>query len=126
MTLAVSKQTLRSLLWRLLALLSVLVGLIGVLVPGLPTVPFMILAAWAASKGWPRLESWLLNHRRYGPHISRWRDSGAIPRQAKVYATLMMLFSVVILTITDTPTWALLGVITVMGLTLVWMWRRPD
>lgn len=126
MTLAVSKQTLRSLLWRLLALLSVLMGLIGVLVPGLPTVPFMILAAWAASKGWPRLESWLLNHRRYGPHISRWRDSGAVPRQAKVYATFMMLFSVVILTITDTPTWALLGVITVMGLTLVWMWRRPD
>jgi uncharacterized membrane protein YbaN (DUF454 family) len=122
----IGQPTWRTLLWRLLALISVLLGLIGVLIPGLPTVPFMILAAWAASKGWPRLEGWLVNHRHYGPHISRWRESGAIPRQAKIYATLMMILSVIILTITETPTWLLLGIISLMGLTLVWMWRRPD
>ncbi len=114
------------LLWRLLAILSVLLGVIGVIVPGLPTVPFMILAAWAASKGWPQLERWLVNHKRYGPPISRWRVNGAIPRRAKIYASAMMLLSVTILILTDMPTWGLLGVVTVMGLTLVWMWRRPD
>ncbi len=115
-----------TLLWRLLALLSVLLGVIGVVVPGLPTVPFMILAAWAASKGWPQLERWLVNHHRYGPHISRWREHGAIPRRAKIYATAMMVLSTVILIVSETPTWAMLTVVTVMGLTLVWMWRRPD
>lgn len=114
------------LLWRLLALLSVLLGVIGVVVPGLPTVPFMILAAWSASKGWPQLERWLVNHKRYGPPISRWRESGAVPRQAKVYATVMMLLSVSILILSDMPAWGVLVIITVMGLTLVWMWRRPD
>ncbi len=115
-----------TLLWRLLAILSVLLGVIGVIVPGLPTVPFMILAAWAASKGWPELERWLVNHKRYGPHISRWRERGAIPRRAKVYATAMMLLSVSILILSDMPTWGVLVITTVMGLILVWMWRRPD
>lgn len=41
------------LLWRALALLSVLLGLIGIVLPGLPTVPFLLLAAWAGGKGWP-------------------------------------------------------------------------
>ncbi|HPU51492.1 MAG TPA: DUF454 family protein, partial [Burkholderiaceae bacterium] len=47
-------------LWRLLALLCVVLGLIGVILPGLPTVPFLLVAAWAGGRGWPRLEAWLL------------------------------------------------------------------
>ncbi len=112
--------------WRLLALLSVLLGVIGVVVPGLPTVPFMILAAWAASKGWPQLERWLVNHHRYGPYISRWRENGTIPYRAKIYATAMMVLSVVILAALEAATWLVLAIVTVMGLTLVWMWRRPE
>ena len=113
-------------IWRLMAIVSVLLGVIGVVVPGLPTVPFMILAAWAASKGWPQLEHWLVNHKRYGPHISRWRENGSIPRRAKVYATAMMLFSVSVLILSDMPSWGVLVISCIMGLTLVWMWRRPD
>ena len=113
-------------IWRLIAIVSVLLGVIGVVVPGLPTVPFMILAAWAASKGWPQLEHRLVNHKRYGPHISRWRENGSIPRRAKVYATAMMLFSVSVLILSDMPSWGVLVISCIMGLTLVWMWRRPD
>jgi len=119
-------MSVNSLLWRFLALLAVLLGVIGVVVPGLPTVPFMILAAWAAGKGWPQLERWLVNHHRYGPHISRWRANGAIPRRAKLSATGMMVLSVVILILSEVPAWTMLAVVTVMGLSLVWMWRRPE
>lgn len=39
---------------RSLALLCVAVGLLGVFLPGLPAVPFLLMAAWAGGRGWPR------------------------------------------------------------------------
>lgn len=58
--------TVRVLCWRSLAMLFVLLGMIGVVVPGMPTVVFLLLAAWAGSHGWPQLERWLLQHPRHG------------------------------------------------------------
>ena len=62
-----------TLLWRVLAVTSLVLGLIGVVLPGLPTVPFLPISAWAASRGWPRLERWQLEHARHGPVVARWR-----------------------------------------------------
>jgi uncharacterized protein len=59
--------------WRALAVVCVALGLVGMFLPVLPTVPFLLVAAWAAGKGWPRLETWLLDHPRFGPTIRRWR-----------------------------------------------------
>ncbi|MFN2315712.1 MAG: YbaN family protein, partial [Gemmatimonadales bacterium] len=56
-------------LWLLLGHVFVGVGLIGALLPVLPTTPFMILAAWSYSKGSKRFEAWLLNHATFGPPI---------------------------------------------------------
>jgi len=81
-------------LWRALALLCVALGLIGVVLPGMPTVVFMLVAAWAGARGWPRLESWLLDHPRYGPPILHWRERGAISRRGKCAASTMMLVSI--------------------------------
>ena len=72
------RQT-RDLLWRLVAIGAICLGGIGIVVPVLPTVPFLILAAFAASKGWPELERRLLDHPRYGPDIRGWREHGTIP-----------------------------------------------
>ena len=77
-------------LWRLLAAISVGLGVIGAVLPVLPTVPFLLLAAWAASRGWPELETRLLAHPTYGPYITNWREQGAIPRRAKWLASAMM------------------------------------
>ena len=84
-------------IWRAVALALVALGLIGVVVPGLPTVPFLIAAAWAASRGWPAFEAWLLNHPKYGPPIRNWREHGAVPRRAKVAAVTMMSSSAIVL-----------------------------
>jgi uncharacterized protein len=86
-------QSSQVLLWRVGAVLALALGIAGVVLPILPTVPFLIVAAWAAGKGWPALERWMLNHAVYGPHIRRWRERGAVPRRAKVIATAMMLAS---------------------------------
>src|SRR3546814_14533521 len=53
--------------WWLLAYASLGLGLVGVVVPGLPTVPFVLLSAYAAARGSERLHRWLLAHRVFGP-----------------------------------------------------------
>ena len=113
-------------LWRALALASVGLGMVGVVVPGLPTVPFLLLGAWAAGKGWPRFEAWLLAHPRWGPTIRRWRDHGAVPRRAKWAATVMMLASSVVLVLSAVPTFVKVGVPLLMACVAIWLWRRPE
>jgi uncharacterized membrane protein YbaN (DUF454 family) len=115
--------------WRAVALLSLALGIIGAFLPLLPTVPFVIGAAWAASKGWPQLEVWLLNHPSFGDHIRQWRSRGAVPRRAKYLAIFMMSCSAIMVQFLPMPYYAdttrivlplfLLGV-------ACWLWRRPE
>src|SRR3546814_11599305 len=49
-------------------------GAIGAFLPLLPTVPFVILAAFCFARSSPRLEKWLLTHPHFGHHIVAWRD----------------------------------------------------
>ena len=114
------------LLWRCLAAVAVLLGFVGIFVPGLPTVPFLLLAAWAAGKGWPALERWLLAHPTYGDSIRRWRDHGAVPRRAKWAASLMMTASAGVLWLSPLPLAARLGIPLFMLAVAIWMWRRPE
>ncbi|RZJ13400.1 MAG: DUF454 domain-containing protein [Rubrivivax sp.] len=114
------------LLWRALALLSLALGVVGAVVPVLPTVPFLILAAWAGSKGWPALEHWLLNHAHFGPGIRRWRERGAVPRRAKWLATLMMSVSAVGLALSAAPLAVKIAVPAVMLAVAIWLWLRPE
>jgi hypothetical protein len=119
-------QPTRILLWRTGAVLALVIGVAGIALPVLPTVPFLILAAWAAGRGWPALERWMLEHPRYGPHIRRWRERGAVPRRAKLLATVMMLGSAIMLQFTDLAIWLRVGVPAVMAAVAVWLWLRPE
>lgn len=112
--------------WRLLALVFVALGLIGVVVPGMPTTVFMLLGAWAAARGWPALHDWLLAHPRYGPPIRDWRAHGAVPRRAKWLATAMMTLSALLLALSSAPLWVKAGVPLMMAAVLVWLWCRPE
>ena len=112
--------------WRALAGVSVLLGLIGVFVPGLPTVPFLLLAAWAGGKGWPALEAWLLNHPRHGPAIRRWRDHRAVPRRAKWLASGTMTLSAVLIALSTAVWWLKLGMVLFLAAVAAWLWRRPE
>lgn len=123
-----TRELLIRLLWRALALFFVLLGLIGIALPVMPTVPFLIAALWAASKGWPRLESWLLNHPKYGPDIRAWREHRVIKRRSKIIALVMMAagYLVLWLFVPQVPVWlkAIVGVVlVVVG---CWLATRPD
>ena len=119
-------RTLIRLLWRVLALASLLLAVVGIVVPGLPTVPFLLVAAWAGSHGWEALEQWLLNHPRYGADIRRWRERGAVPPRAKWASSLMMALSATIMLMLDIALWAKVTGPLVMLVVACWLWRRPE
>lgn len=77
----------------ILAYTCVGLALAGVLLPGLPTVPFLLVAAWAAARGCDRLSTWIDEHRHFGPLLRDWREQRAIPRRAKVTGIALLLLS---------------------------------
>ena len=113
-------------IWRIIAAIAVLLAIIGVVLPGLPTVPFLLVAAWAASNGWPALEARLLAHPEYGPMIYHWREHRAIPRRGKWLSTIFILISLTMLLIFPAPQllrWLLPPFLLCVTL---WVWSRPD
>jgi len=66
--------------------IAVALGMLGVVLPVLPTVPFMILAAAMFAKGSPKARAWLVGHAHFGAHIQRWEETGGISRRGKTMA----------------------------------------
>lgn len=114
--------------WCLLALavLSLVLGIVGLFLPMLPTVPFLLLAAWAAGHSSPRLSRWLENHPRLGPPISDWRRAGLVSRRAKWAATVAMAASATASLLLLRAHWAAVAAVAVMACVLAWLWRRPE
>lgn len=113
-------------LWLLLAYVSIGLAMLGVLLPGLPTTEFVLLAAWAASRSSPRLAAWLDNHRLFGPLLRDWRNGGVITRRSKLLASLSMLvaLSILLLTVKHLPSVAFAAA--GMSCGAVWIWSRPE
>ncbi len=113
-------------LLRLLAVVSLALGFLGLFLPVLPTTPFILLAAWAAARSSPRLLAWLEQHRLFGNMLRDWRQGGVVSRKAKWGATWMMSASAVFMLFTVPKVWATAGAIACMATVLVWLWRRPE
>jgi uncharacterized membrane protein YbaN (DUF454 family) len=112
------------LLWALGGAAALVTGLIGIVVPLLPTTPFVLLAAFCFSRGSERCERWLLEHPRFGPMVHDWRTRRAVPLRAKQLATLMMAVGSVwaAFTLPARVAWVPALVCTAVA---VWLWRLP-
>lgn len=113
-------------LWWSIAYLSLGLGLIGIVLPLLPTVPFLLLSAYAAARGSQRLHARLLSDPRVGPMIADWQRSGAISRQAKWLATGTMTFAAALLFIFAPIIWVAVGATAIMAVVCTWIWLRPE
>lgn len=113
------------LIYLLIGLSALALGAVGVFVPLLPTVPFVILAAFCFARSSPRLEAWLIGHERMGPHIRAWRSRGAISRRGKRAALLAFGASAVIGIVALSFPWSLvpLGAALIGG---TWIVTRPE
>jgi len=114
------------LLFAILAYVSLGIGLVAIVVPGLPTTEFILLAAWAATKSSPRLSAWLENHRLFGPILSNWRNGKLITRRAKISATVSMLICATLMVSLLNHAWPLYLALTGMGMGNLWIWSRPE
>ena len=113
-------------LYRMIGGLAVACGAIGVVLPGLPTVPFLLVALWAFTRSSPRVRKWLLDHPAYGPPLRDWQRHGAISKKGKSAALIGMGLS---LAVTGWMTGSILIVgaqAAVLGLVAVYIVTRPS
>lgn len=120
-----SERPIRRIAYLSAGIVSVALGAIGAFLPLLPTVPFLILAAFCFARSNPVWEQRLLNHPRYGATLRAWREKGVVGRRAKLAATAAFTFSAVLGFVMLSLPWSLipLGVGLVCG---TWLWLRPE
>ena len=116
----------RVILWTV-GSIALLLGVIGIVVPGLPTTPFVLVAAACYARASRRFYSWLVHNATFGPLIREWRLHRSIPWRIKLIAIGSMALTITasIWTLAALP-WlqALLAFIgTATG---IWLWRIPS
>jgi len=110
-----------------LGLVMLALGLIGIVVPLMPTTIFLILAAWCFARSSKRAEAWLLNHRYLGPAVVAWRQNGAIARKHKLMAVTGMAAGFLVFFIAAHPgLWLALGVGAAMLACALFVVSRPE
>lgn len=73
--------------------LAVVLGTLGVVLPVLPTTPFILLAAWCFARSSPRFHAWLLYRSWFGSYLRFWQKHHAMPRGVKPRAILLILLT---------------------------------
>lgn len=112
--------------WATLGLISVAIGLIGVVLPLVPTVPLMLLAAFFFARSSERLHNWLITHPTFGPSIRDWQERGAISAKGKRIATLSIVFVFLISVVLGLRP-LILGIQAVtLSAVLTFIWSRPS
>ena len=96
-------------LWYALGAVSLALGILGIVLPILPTTPLIILAAFAFGKGSPRIAVALESHHFFGPIIADWRANGAIAPKYKATA-LAMMGTVLVLSVVMGFSWLVIAV----------------
>jgi uncharacterized membrane protein YbaN (DUF454 family) len=112
-------------LWMLAGSSSLLVGFIGIFLPILPTVPFILLAAFCFSRGSEKWEQWILNHHHFGPMVRNWRERRIIPRRAKWFASGMMAISSIASAFVLKMPLAVVPALCCTGVAF-WIWSYPS
>ncbi|MBW9267059.1 YbaN family protein [Candidatus Thiodiazotropha sp. LNASS1] len=110
----------------ILAYLFLALAVIGVILPGLPTVPFLLLAAWFAAKGSERLHRWLYAHPHFGKLLVDWEQQGAISRSSKVVAVILLIVAWVVMYLRISSPWVMAGLTALFVSIMAFLLTRPE
>lgn len=102
------------------------IGVVGIVVPGLPTTPFLLLAAACYARSSRRFYHWLMSNRLFGPSIRQWRESRTIPRRTKIWAVVLTVLSFGVTIFVFAPfLWVKLVLVVMMSVLLFFVLRLP-
>ncbi|WP_169726060.1 YbaN family protein [Aestuariibacter salexigens] len=111
----------------LTGLLACLCSIVGMVLPLIPTTPFLLLSAFCFSKSSNTLHQWLLSQPLLGRVINDWEQSGVIALKTKVVSSAcMMAMITVALLIGEYTYWIITLVVAVSLLVLAFIWSRPS
>lgn len=111
-------------IYRILGLISVAIGYVGIFVPGLPTTTFVILAGWLFAKSSPKFNRWLHAHPLFGKYLTDWEERRVYPTRGKYAMMGAMTVSTVILYFT--VSFKAAGLLALFSAVIsVWAWRYP-
>jgi len=91
--LPIAQNTGVRIIWLSAGMTAVVLGIIGLFLPVLPTTPFLLLAAACFARSSPRFYHALLNHPVVGPPIRQWREDRTIPLKAKILAISLLVLT---------------------------------
>lgn len=107
------------------AIIALTLGVVGIILPLLPTVPFLLLAAFCFARSSETLHNWLLNHPRFGPPIHDWNQNGAVSKAAKIYATISVVAAFSLSVALGLKPFLLLIQAAVLCCVMLFLWSRP-
>ena len=113
-------------IWLIVGLTALASGIAGIVLPLVPTTPFVLLAAFAFARSSPRLNDWIISHAHFGPLIENWQRHGAIGPRAKIGAIGAIALTPLITLLIGMPLWALLAQIAVLALVAAFILTRPS
>ena len=120
-------QALQKKLMVLLGWFFILLSAVGVLVPILPTTPFLILALTIFANSSPRFHQMLLDNRWFGPILKDWEENQTVTRRIKLRATFLVLISFSLSTFLVGYSWILqIMLVTIAVILLVFIWRLKE
>ena len=96
-------------LYLIFGTLSLVLGIIGIFLPVLPTTPLLLLTAFCYYRGSERLYGWLMNHPQLGPYIKNFREHRMIPRRVKAYILEPLWLKCLMIGIAVGVTWHILS-----------------
>lgn len=121
-------KTWQRLFWGLLGAGFFVLAMVGVVLPVLPTTPFLLLTAGCWAKSSPKFHAWLISHPTFGKLIQDWQQKGAIPRYAKLIAVISLTASsaLVFYRMPADKLWLAWSVTGVCVLVAIWLVSRPS
>ncbi|WP_183271284.1 DUF454 family protein [Buttiauxella sp. A111] len=105
--------------------LAVVLATLGVVLPLLPTTPFLLLAAWCFARSSPRFHHWLLYRSWFGSYIRHWQQHRALPPGTKPRALIFIVLTFAVSIYLVNILWVRLLLLMMMCALLFCMWRMP-